>query len=41
MACACIINIKCHSTFDGVPEISVQDYAQTVAMATKHTQLTV
>ena len=35
-ACACTINITCHSTVDGVSEISVQVRAQAVAMATKH-----
>ena len=30
------INLTSHSTIDGVPEINVQDYAQAVAMATKH-----
>ena len=41
MACAPTISVTCHSTLDGVLEISVQDCAQAVAMATKHTQLTV
>ena len=36
MACACTINVTCHSTVDGVSEISVQVRAQAVAMATKH-----
>ena len=39
MACACIINVTCHSTVDGVSEISVQVRAQAVAMTTKHTKL--
>ena len=39
-ACACTINITCHSTVDGVPKNSVQNCEQTVAMATKHAQLT-
>ena len=40
-ACARIINVTCHSTVDGVSEISVQVRAQTVAMATKHPELQV
>ena len=39
MACARTINITCHSTVDGVPEISVQDCAQTVAIAIEHHKL--
>ena len=35
-ACGCTTNIPCHSTLDGVSEISVQVRAQAVAMATKH-----
>ena len=35
-ACVRTINITYHSTADGVPETSVQDCAQAVAMATKH-----
>ena len=38
-ACARIINITCHSTVDGVLEISVQGCAQVVAMATEHSEL--
>ena len=38
-ACACIINVTCHSTVDKVPEISVQLRAQAVAMATKHSDI--
>ena len=37
--CTRTINITCHSTVDGVPEISVQDRAQAAAMATKHSEL--
>ena len=33
-ACARTINVTCHSAVDGVPEISVQDCAQTVAVTT-------
>ena len=33
-ACACTINITCHSTVDGVSVNSVQDRAQAVAMTT-------
>ena len=40
MACARIINVRCHSTVDGVPENSVQVRAQAVAMATKHSHIT-
>ena len=40
-ACACTINITCHNTVDGVSEISVQDRAQAVGMATKHPDLSV
>ena len=36
---ASTINVTYHSTADGVPEISVQDCAQAVAMATKHTKI--
>ena len=39
MACARTINVTCHSTVDGVSEISVQDRAQAIAMATKHPKL--
>ena len=39
MAYARIINVTCHSTVDGVPEISVSDPAQAVALATKHPEL--
>ena len=39
MACARTINATCHCTVDGVPEISVQVRAQTVAMATKHSNI--
>ena len=35
-ACARTINVKYHSTVNGVSEISVQVRAQAVAMATKH-----
>ena len=38
-ACARTTNITCHSTVDGVLEISVQDRAQAVVMATKHPEL--
>ena len=41
MACARTINITCRITVDGVPEISVQDCAQAVAMATKRPKLKV
>ena len=34
-ACARTINVTCDCTVDGVPENSVQDHAQAVAMATK------
>ena len=34
--CARITNIPCHGTVNGVLEISVQVRAQTVAIATKH-----
>ena len=37
--CARTINVTCHSTVDGVPEVSVQDRAEAVAMATKHPKL--
>ena len=39
-ACARTIKITCHSTVIGVPENSVEDRAQAVAVATKHAQLT-
>ena len=35
-ASACLTNIPCYSTLDGVPEISIQVRAQAVAMATKY-----
>ena len=35
-ACGCTTNVPCHSTLDGVSEISIQVRAQAVAMATKH-----
>ena len=38
-ACARTINVTCHSTVDEVPEVSVQDRAQAVAMATKHSKI--
>ena len=38
-ACARTINITYYSTTNGVSEISVQDSAQTVATATKHSKL--
>ena len=38
-ACARTINVTCRSTVYGVPENSVQDRAQAVAMATKHSKL--
>ena len=34
--CARTINVTCHSTLDGVSEISIQVRAQAVAMTTKH-----
>ena len=39
-ACARIINITSHSILDGLPENSVHDCAQAVAMATKHAKAT-
>ena len=38
--CTCIINVTCHGTVDKVPEISIQVRAQAVAMATKHSYIT-
>ena len=38
-ACATTINVTCYSTVNGVPEISIQDRAQAVAMATEHPEL--
>ena len=37
--CTHTINITCHSTVDGVSEISIQDRAQAIAMATEHPEL--
>ena len=39
-ACVPIINVASHNTVNGLLENSVQDFAQAVAMTTKHAQTT-